>query len=109
MNRTIKKFLKTASAADMFKKRLEKEVAEEDSRQEDQRRSSGRIREELVEEMHRYIDDAIEKRKYRLDHAANQKDTSRHWKLFSAAMEEGFIRLFDLKRGRSKGKSPRYP
>ena len=67
------------------------------------------IRHINIEGLHQAMDQAIDKRKHRLDYAALQRDTDTQWDLIAAGVEEGVIDFFKLQgkeatkmRGRSK-------
>jgi hypothetical protein len=67
------------------------------------------IRHRNIEGLHKTMDQAIDKRKHRLDYAVSRRDTDTQWDLIAAGVEEGVVDFFKLQgkeatkmRGRSK-------
>ena len=54
------------------------------------------IRQRNIEALHREMDQAVEKRKHRLDYAVKLRDTNTQWDLIAAAVEEGVVGFFKL-------------
>ena len=67
------------------------------------------IRKKNMEQLHKLMDEQHDKRKYRLQHAAEAKDTDAQWDLIAAIAEEANIEFHNLQgkeatkmRGRSR-------
>ena len=54
-------------------------------------------------ELHKRIDDQLERREHRLKHAAKVKDTSMQWDLIAAAVEAAVIKVFNLGMKAARG------
>ena len=108
---------KPANFAKLLDRQIELQVEEANATQETERANGNdefegekehAIRKRNIGELHRCMNLAIEKRKYRLAHAAKTRDTDRQWDLVAAGTEEGVIEFFKLQgseatkmRGRS--------
>ena len=55
-----------------------------------------------MEELHKEMDDTLESREHKLEHAIKTKDTSTQWDLIAAAVVEAVINSFKLEGKEAK-------
>ena len=94
----------------MLNQKIEEEIEEAAVKREEERENGNdnfegekehSIRKKNIEALHREMDQAVDKRKHRLDYAVKLRDTNTQWDLIAAAVEEGVIAFFKLQAGRS--------
>ena len=84
----------------MLSQKIESEIEEAAVKREEEKNNGNdnhegeqehSIRQRNIEALHREMDQAVGKRKHRLDYAVKLRDTSTQWDLIAAAVEEGVV------------------
>ena len=94
LERTCYKYRKTSSAANMLEDKIQREIQQEADMPEEDRRTEAVIRKANKQALKQAIAEQVEARKYRMQEADTQMDTTRHWQLQTEAVEAAFSAYF---------------
>ena len=103
LENTSRELKKPTNFAKMFTQKIEDEIEEAAVKREEEKENGNdnfegeqehSIGQRNIEALHREMDQAVDKRKHRLDYAVKLRDTNTQWDLIAAAVEEGVVGFF---------------